>query len=123
MQCGMPPSCDQPKANPYRTLPILGSLTRPASKRALSVATTYTQLQASVTNLLIINIYTSLPVSCSIHIIYVCSKTLSLDFSTSEAAIMKKSLILASAGLAGLTNAAVHTLKLQKIPLSEQLVR
>ena len=36
---------------------------------------------------------------------------------------MKKALLLASAGLAGLTNAAVHTLKLQKIPLSDRLVR
>ena len=36
---------------------------------------------------------------------------------------MKKALLLASAGLAGLTNAAVHTLKLQKISLSDQLVR
>lgn len=35
---------------------------------------------------------------------------------------MKKALVLASAGLAGLTSAAVHTLKLQKIPLSDQLV-
>lgn len=35
---------------------------------------------------------------------------------------MKTALILASAGLAGLTSAAFHTLKLQKIPLSKQLV-
>lgn len=34
---------------------------------------------------------------------------------------MKNALVLASAGLASLTSAAVHTLKLQKIPLSDQL--
>lgn len=40
----------------------------------------------------------------------------------SSVLIMKTSLILASAGLAGLSSAAFHTLKLQKIPLSKQLV-
>ena len=34
---------------------------------------------------------------------------------------MKTGIILAAAGLAGLAHGGVHTLKLQKIPLSEQL--
>lgn len=34
---------------------------------------------------------------------------------------MKSATILASAGLAGLVHGGVHTLKLQKVPLSEQL--
>lgn len=34
---------------------------------------------------------------------------------------MKSGIILAAAGLAGLVEGGVHTLKLQKIPLSEQL--
>jgi saccharopepsin len=34
---------------------------------------------------------------------------------------MKRDFILAAAGFAGLVNGGVHSLKLQKIPLSEQL--
>ena len=34
---------------------------------------------------------------------------------------MKSGILLAATGLAGLVNGGVHTLKLQKVPLSEQL--
>lgn len=36
---------------------------------------------------------------------------------------MKAGLIIAATGLAGLVHGGVHTLKLQKVPLSEQLER
>lgn len=53
---------------------------------------------------------------------HLCFKYFYWATTTLSVLIMKSALILASAGLAGLASAAFHTLKLQKIPLSKQLV-
>jgi hypothetical protein len=40
-----------------------------------------------------------------------------------EAVIMKNSLVIAAAALLGASDAAMHRMKLQKVPLEDQLVR
>lgn len=64
---------------------------------------------------LIVYLLSSTFSSCLLQILLLATTSLSV-------LIMKIALILASAGLAGLSSAAFHTLKLQKIPLSKQLV-
>lgn len=53
---------------------------------------------------------------------HICFKYFYWATTSLSVLIMKSALILASAGLAGLASAAFHTLKLQKIPLTKQLV-
>lgn len=53
---------------------------------------------------------------------HICFKYFHWATTSLSVLIMKSVLIFASAGLAGLASAAFHTLKLQKIPLTKQLV-